>query len=120
MRMKSRPKKFNVGQMKHRVTFQRWSSIPDEVGGAYKEYSTWRTIWAAVRSQPGNSEIERNLHRENITTKTFIVRYNSQINTKMRIKHDGGNYDIKSMYRVNETNQYLIILAAARMEEGLK
>lgn len=105
-----------AGRLRHKVDIQQ----PIEVQNAYGEAEvTWQDVvsgvWAGIEPLRGrefwaakqfNSEIEARV----------IMRYRSDVTTKMRIKHGDNEYYIASMINPNERNQELQLMCTRSIE----
>ncbi len=83
----------NIGQLRHRIEFQRLESTYDKEGFPIEEYVTFQKAWADVNDLYGKEywNSKQNIS-ENITV--FHIRYHKNIDTNCFILFKGQRYEI--------------------------
>ena len=83
----------NIGQLKHRIEFQRLENTYDKEGFPIEEYVTFQKAWADVNDLYGKEywNSKQNIS-ENITV--FHTRFYKNIDTDFFILFKGQRYEI--------------------------
>ena len=83
----------NIGQLKHRIEFQRLENTYDKEGFPIEEYVTFQKAWADVNDLYGKEywNSKQNIS-ENITV--FYTRFYKNIDTDCFILFKGQRYEI--------------------------
>lgn len=104
---KYKPKK-NTGLLRHRITFLK---PPGEIVGGWptQEWSEHVTVWAGIETQKGRRVFDAAAVQMQ-DLKKISIRYRSDVNDNMRIRHNDQDYDIFSMTNDDEENQWYTIL----------
>jgi len=93
-----------IGDMRHRITFQREVKTPD----GHKGYTVaWRDMvecWASVEPLTGREFFYSHQIKAEITHRVKI-RYREDITTKMRIKHEDRVLEIESIIDKKERHE---------------
>lgn len=85
---------FNSGQFRHRITFQKLQSIVDELGQVRgQEWRDFISAWAMIKTVKGREYFQAAISQSEKTSR-FVIRYQEDIDTNMRIKYDGRIFDI--------------------------
>jgi SPP1 family predicted phage head-tail adaptor len=101
----------NAGLMDELVTVQQYTTTTDSnTGEKLQSWSTYLTPWARIQESESGSETVDADRREHKQTITFTLRYDSGINTKMRIVWESKNYNIINIADL-ERRMYLKIQA---------
>jgi len=105
----------NVGELSHRITFQK---IKDETtndnGFPLSDEEKWddfKSVWSAVYPLKG-SEFWSAMATQNENTVKFICRYNSSINSQMRVIYNKRKFDITGVIDIDERHKWLQIYAS--------
>jgi SPP1 family predicted phage head-tail adaptor len=106
---KGNPK--DIGFLNRQVRFERISNDFDDIGGRNRSWSTYKTVFAMKRDNAGNVERLINEHTENIHLLNYTVRYDSQIDTTMRIIDisEDRAYRIRGIKNKSHANRYIDI-----------
>ncbi|MFH1158058.1 MAG: phage head closure protein [Pseudomonadota bacterium] len=106
-----------IGDMKHRVTFQKSVRTPDG-GGGFAE--TWQNIdsnpivYAAIMPLSGGEQLR--FHQlEATVTHRIVTRYRSDVTPAMRIVRGTMIYDIAAVTDRDGQGAYLEILATVKV-----
>lgn len=105
----------NAGELRHRITFQKMSDeTTNENGFTLSDDEMWDdyiTVWSAVYPLKGSEFWSAMaVHGEN--TVKFICRYNSSINSTLRIIYNERIFDITGVIDVDERHKWLQIYAS--------
>ena len=103
-------------ELNKRITFLSESKTSDNHGGWTKSWVENFTLWA--KTEPlmnirGGYDIMLNewMQRHPETTYVFTIRYDSEVNYKMRVKYKDVIYEILGMENVNEGDGWIRIYA---------
>jgi len=108
----------NAGRLDRRITFQSKTSTRDAVGGFVESWSNYASRWGSHRPLKITAEIsgdmkDRIFYGEGDTV--FVIRYDDQINSNMRIEYDGRIYSIEGVREFGmERQAYMEISAKAK------
>lgn len=100
----------NIGDLRHRITFQKLISTVNENGFKTEDWQDYKTIWASVSNLTGKEYYQAAAIQAEKTVK-FKVRYFEDIDTSMRILFKDSKYNINSIDNREFTNKYLEIKA---------
>lgn len=99
----------NAGMMDYQITIDQYSlSTDSNTGEKLQSWTTYATPWAHIEESPSGSESVNADRRERKQTTVFTLRYDSGIDTKMRIQFDSNYYNIVNIAN-RERNLYLTI-----------
>ena len=99
-----------IGELRHRVSLQKFSQTPNGAGGMDDLYTTVATVWTRIdpiaggRMIDGVQDIERVTHR-------FIIRYRSDQADWDHVLFGTRRFDVRSVMNQDEANQFLEIMA---------
>lgn len=98
----------NIGQLKHRIEFQRLENTYDKEGFPIEEYVTFQKAWADVNDLYGKEywSSKQNIS-ENITV--FHTRYYKNIDADCFILFKGQRYEIIEIDNIKYLNKELKI-----------
>lgn len=102
----------NNGNLRHRITIQRYVVEVDELGQETEgEWQDFKKLWADIKTMQGREYFAAAATQAENTSR-FIVRYTPDITHDMRVKYDGRIYDIvQPPINDNELNETLTIIA---------
>ncbi len=100
-----------AGTLDRRVVIERYTTTQDEVGEPVKTYEAVDTIWAQVLPLRGQERFVAQQEYAEVTTR-FRLRHRTDIDEKMRLVHDGDEYDIMAILEIGR-REGLEILAKA-------
>lgn len=102
-----------AGKLRHRVTFQRPSDTQDTESGAI--IPGWENVfdlWASIEPLSGRDFIAAQEHQSAISAR-ITVRYQSVIDTNMRVLHRGKYYTIEAIMPDQKSGmEYLTLLVS--------
>ena len=103
-------KGFAIGNLRHRITFEK----PVKVADGYKGHTvTWQdviTVWASVDPLSGREYFYAHQIKAEVSHRVRI-RYNEKVSTEMRIKHKDRYLMIESIIDLKERREIQEILA---------
>jgi SPP1 family predicted phage head-tail adaptor len=99
----------NPGNLKHRITFQQFSEIENELGDVVKEWLDYKTVRAMIKTVQGREYFSAS-STQNENTIRFIIRYTNGIHPDMRINFRGRYFEIESVINDDEMNKTLTIM----------
>jgi len=102
-------KKIEIGDMRHRITFQKPVETPDEHKGHTVSWQDMITAWASVEPLSGREYFYAHQIQAEVTHRVK-TRYRQDITVKMRIKHRDRVLEIESIIDLKERHQILEIL----------
>lgn len=98
----------NIGQLRHRIEFQRLENIFDNEGFPQEEYVTFQKSWADVNDLYGKEYWDSKQQlSENITV--FHTRYYKNIDTNCYILFKGQRYEVIEIDNIKYLNKELKI-----------
>lgn len=104
----------NIGNMRHRITFQRPVTEKDILGGYTGEWVDVATTWAQISPISGKEYF--NQVRETIVSHRIYCRYRGGITPRMRIIFGERKFRILSVINWEERNQGLTIMCEELVE----
>lgn len=102
-------KKLAIGEMRHRITFQKPLETPDGHKGHTVKWQDLITVWASVESLSGREYFYAHQIKAEVTHRVK-TRYRTDITVKMRIKHRERMLGIESIIDLKERRETLEIL----------
>lgn len=102
-------KKIEIGDMRHRITFQQPIKTPDGHKGHTVQWQDMVTVWASVEPLSGREYFYSHQIKVELTHRVK-TRYRTDITTKMRIKHRDRVLEIESIIDLKERREVLEIL----------
>lgn len=100
----------NIGQLRHRIEFQRLENTFDNEGFSKEEYVTFQKSWADVNDLYGKEYWDSKQQlSENITV--FYTRYYKNIDANCYILFKGQRYEIIEIDNIKYLNKELKIKA---------
>lgn len=108
----------DAGKLDRRITFQSKTSTRDAVGGFVESWSDYASRWASHRQMKITAEIsgdmkDRIFYGEGDTV--FVIRYDANINSDMRLQYNGKIYSIEGIREFGmERQAYMEISAKAK------
>ena len=100
----------SIGEMKHRITFQKFVVNVDENGFELEEWQDYKTVWASVSNLSGREYYQAATIQAEKTVK-FTIRYLSDLAEDMEILFEGKKYNITSIDNIKYKNRYIEIKA---------
>lgn len=100
----------SIGDLRHRITFQRLTSAVNENGFEMETWQDYKTVWASVSNLSGREYYQAAAIQAEKTVK-FLVRYIEDIDTSMKILFKEKQYNITSIYDMKYKNKYIEIKA---------
>lgn len=108
-----------AGRMDQRITLQRCTETADGAGGVTRAWANLLrdpSPWASVSAKAGGENL--NEGRVNAAyTVAFTIYNRSDLSEKDRIVWQGENYNIRSVSRLGDRQQYLTIIAERGVSE---
>ena len=100
----------NIGQLRHRIEFQRLETDYDEEGFPIEEYVTFQKAWADVNDLYGKEYWNsKQVISENITV--FHTRYYKNVDVNSLILFNNQKYEIVEIDNIKYLNKELKIKA---------
>tara|TARA_Y100001937_G_scaffold50340_2_gene70007 strand:+ start:502 stop:831 length:330 start_codon:yes stop_codon:yes gene_type:complete len=104
----------SIGSMREQITIQTIGSTRDTGGGISSNYSDSQTVQASVKPVNGKEVFAQGKLQDRVTHE-IMIRHNSSVTAKDRIKFGSRFFNIRSVINVDERSRYMKILA----EEGV-
>lgn len=98
-----------AGDLRHRITIQIPRISVNDFGESIKTFVTWKTVWAAIEPDTGNTTYAAKQLNANADGKIRIRHVEGLLPT-MRIYYSGRYFSILSFYQPQEVNDQIIIL----------
>jgi len=103
-------KKTEIGDMRHRITFQEPVKTPDGYKGHTVQWQDVVTVWASVEPLSGREYFYSHQIKAEVTHRVRM-RYRTDITTKMRIKlSEDRALTIESILDIKERREMLELL----------
>ncbi len=97
-----------IGELKHRITFEKLITVVNENGFETEEWKEYKVVWAKVSNLSGREYFQAaTINKEKIVK--FLVRFFENITEDMRIRFDERQYDIVAIDNIKYENKYLEI-----------
>lgn len=100
----------SIGNLRHRITFQKFTTIINENGFEIEAWQDYKIVWASVSNLSGREYYQAAAIQAETTVK-FLMRYFEDINTEMRILFKNKQYNITSIDNKKYENKYIEIKA---------
>lgn len=100
----------DIGELKHRITFQKLVTDTNENGFEMEDWKDYKTVWAAITNLHGREYFEAAAVKAENTVK-FKIRYIQNIEPTMRIIFKGKRYNITSIDNIKYANKFIEIKA---------
>ena len=100
----------DIGAMRHRITIEAPTDIPDGSGGFTRSWVPVVTLWAAVGATAAAEAIRDEAERET-PSRTFTIRWRSDVSSTDRILFDDRPHNILSVTDPDGRHAVLNILA---------
>lgn len=97
-----------IGDLKHRITFQRPVKTPDGHKGHTVKWQDLITVWASVEPLSGREYFYSHQIKADVTHRVR-TRYRTDITIEMRIKHRDRVLEIESILDKKERHEELEI-----------
>ncbi|WP_077838996.1 phage head closure protein [Clostridium beijerinckii] len=99
-----------IGDLRHRITFQKFTTVVNENGFEEEAWQDYKTVWASVSNLSGREYYQAAAIQAEKTVK-FLIRYIEDIDTSIRILFKDKQYNITSIDNVKYSNKYIEIKA---------
>lgn len=100
----------DIGELRHRITFQKLTATTNENGFEIEDWQDYKTVWAAITNLHGREYFEAAAVKAENTVK-FTIRYVPNIEPTMRIIFKGKQYNITSIDNIKYANKFIEIKA---------
>ena len=104
----------SIGSMREQITIQSLGTSRDSGGGISSNYSDSQTISASIKPLNGKEVYKQGKLQDHVTHE-IMIRHNSSVTAKNRIKIGTRFFNIRSVINLDEISRYMKILA----EEGV-
>ena len=103
-----------AGRLRHRVTFQTFTTVTDAGGGETKDWVDGDTVWAAIEPLSGSERIEAMQVSPSLSHR-IRIRHRDGITAAVRLQHDGRTFDITAVFDPDGRRAELEILAEEKL-----
>lgn len=100
----------NIGDLRNRITIQQFTTTVNANGFEVQSWVDYKSTWSAITNLYGREYYQAAAVQAEKTVK-FTIRYDSNINTDMRIVFNSKNYDIKFIDNIKYANKFIEIQA---------
>lgn len=100
-----------TGDLKHRITIMTKTTQRKSGGGLTELWAEDFSLWAKIKPKRWNPLIQAD-DRGQVVSYDIYVRYRTDITTKQRIKYGSRYLFIDSFHDLDETGNYLLIVAS--------
>ena len=116
-RQANQSRRISAGELRHRLQFQRHTTVENENGVPISTWATAFTVWGAARDVSGKEFFEAAAHKmEDVVT--FTIRARSDVDTAMRIMFRGKPFEIIAINNLEYRGDYIQIRARRTGGEG--
>ena len=91
-----------AGRMDRKIVIEQLSVSQNAIGEAVETWAVLAAIWAEVNDLRGKEVIEARATQAEIDT-IFRIRHIAGVKHDMRISHDGGYYNIRSISKIGRS-----------------
>jgi len=105
-----------IGDLRHRITFQKHTTTINENGFEVETWEDYRTVWRQPATCMAEYYAAAAVQAEN--TVKFTIRYLTGLDTTMRILFRGKQYNITAIDNIKYQNRYLEIKALEVVSSG--
>lgn len=99
-----------IGDLRHRVTFQKLTTTISENGFEDETWQDYKTVWASISNLSGREYYQAAAVQAEKTVK-FQIRYTEGLDTSMKILFKEKQYDIASIDNMKYENKFIEIKA---------
>ena len=111
----------NASELRHRVTIERYSEGERDDDGFMSPalWKPYQTVWAKITPLSARDLIAAQAEQSEVTAR-MMIRYRTDIDTTMRVKHRDKTYSIASQALAdNESGlEYVTFLLGSGVEHG--
>ena len=100
-----------AGDLKHYITIQQKTLVPDGLGGFTETWTTFQSVYAAIWPMRASERVNMMQVEMNVTHR-IRIRYLQKINSDMRISYGNRIFKIEGIANRDERNKYLEILCS--------
>jgi SPP1 family predicted phage head-tail adaptor len=98
-----------IGDLRHRITFQKPVKSDDGYLGKTVKHQDVVTVWASIEPLSGREYFYAHQIKNEVSHRVRI-RFRTDLNEEMRIKHGERYLEIESMIDMKERHEFLEIL----------
>lgn len=107
-----------AGQFNRYVTIEQAATgSPSTYGGTAKTWSTFATVWAAIRPMAGKKLMAAQAVQSKINTE-ITIRYLSGVLPAMRVNDGSTYYDIDAVIDKDMRHVEMLLLCSTGLSEG--
>ncbi|WP_346914231.1 phage head closure protein [Clostridium sp.] len=106
-----------IGDLRHRITFQKLTTEVNENGFEIEAWQDYKTVWSSVSNLSGREYYQAASIQAEKTVK-FLVRYVEDIDESMRILFKYKQYNITFIDNIKYVNKYIEIKAVEIEDDG--
>lgn len=107
----------SIGKLRHRITFQRLTSVINENGFESEQLQEYKTVWAEASNLHGKEYFEAMAVQAENTVK-FTIRFLDGLDQTMQILFQGKAYSITAIDNIKYRNRYIEIQATEVVANG--
>jgi len=101
--------KIEIGDLRHRVTFQKSNETDDGYKGHTEIWQDVVTVWAQIDPLSGREYFYAH-QIKNVVSHRVRIRYREDVMVEMRIKYGDRHFKIESMIDMKERREFLELL----------
>jgi len=98
-----------IGKLRHYVDLQSSSDVPNELGEIEKTWSTIASVFASIEPLSGRELLQYQQFNAEMSHR-IVIRYNSSVNSKCRVKFGYRIFDINMVKNPDERNIFLELI----------
>lgn len=98
-----------IGKLRHRITLQTLSEVPNADYGIERTYTDVKALWALIDPLKGTVYFDTKQIEEGITHRIYIRNY-PELTTEHWILHETRRFRIRSVRDIMERDRYIELL----------
>ena len=105
-----------LGELRHRITFEKEDKTPDGYKGSVVTWQPVCVVWASVKPLSGREYFYGQQISAEITHR-IKIRYNDKVDSDLRINFEGRYLEISSILNIDERDEIQEILCKESKKE---
>jgi SPP1 family predicted phage head-tail adaptor len=107
----------HAGALKERVVIEERTTAQDEFGQPVETWLPWATVYASIEPLSGREFFAAQQANAEITAR-IRIRYQPEVNARMRIVHAGRIYNIRAVIDPGMRHEELELMCSEGVNDG--
>lgn len=107
----------SAGRLRHRVTIQEQSTVPDAFGQPITTWGDVATVWAAVEPLQGREFFNSDQINAEVTAR-IRIRWRDGLTAAMRVSFDSRLYNIEAIITPKEIHEEIQLMCSEGVNDG--